>query len=83
MDEHSYETVLVAVDEGVATVTLNRPEALNAFTWQMDREFHEVMWKLEADEDVRAIVVTGAGRAFCGGMDLAGGAEQVFGETAH
>jgi enoyl-CoA hydratase/carnithine racemase len=80
---YSYETVLVDVVDGVATVTLNRPDQLNAFNWKMDGEFHEAMWKCEADEDVRVIVVTGAGRAFCGGMDLSAGAEEVFGDSAH
>ncbi|HVT64998.1 MAG TPA: enoyl-CoA hydratase-related protein [Mycobacteriales bacterium] len=80
---YSYETVLVDVADGVATVTLNRPDQLNSFNWKMDGEFHEAMWKCEADEDVRVIVVTGAGRAFCAGMDLSDGAEDVFGETAH
>lgn len=78
------ETVLVEVDDvGVATLTLNRPDALNSFTPQMDQEFHETMWELDADEAVRVIVVTGAGRAFCGGMDLSAGADAVFGEEAH
>lgn len=77
------ETVLIDIDDGVATLTLNRPEALNSFTLQMDQEFHESMWALDADDEVRAIVVTGAGRAFCGGMDLAAGAEAVFGAEAH
>lgn len=81
--KHSYETVLVEVAHGVATLTLNRPDRLNSFTWQMDREFHEAMWKLEADESVRVIVVTGAGRAFCGGLDLEGGPEKAFGDEAH
>jgi enoyl-CoA hydratase/carnithine racemase len=84
MTDPSYETVLLDVDEhGVATVTLNRPDKLNSFNWKMDGEFHELMWKCEADEDIRVIVVTGAGRAFCGGMDLTEGAENVFGDTAH
>ncbi|HWC33587.1 MAG TPA: enoyl-CoA hydratase-related protein [Mycobacteriales bacterium] len=83
MTDHSYETVLVDVVDGVATVTLNRPDKFNSFNWKMDGEFHEAMWKCEADEDVRVIVVTGAGRAFCGGMDLSDGPEEVFGEAAH
>jgi enoyl-CoA hydratase/carnithine racemase len=74
--------VLVDVDAGVATLTLNRPDAMNAFDQPMDREFHEAMWLLDADEAVRVIVVTGAGRAFCSGIDLAGGAD-VFGADAH
>ena len=77
-----YETVLVDVDEGVATLTLNRPDAMNAFDHTMDRELHEAMWLLEADEAVRVIVVTGAGRAFCSGIDMSGGAD-VFGAEAH
>jgi enoyl-CoA hydratase/carnithine racemase len=77
-----FETVLVDVDAGVATLTLNRPDAMNAFDQTMDREFHEAMWLLEADEAVRVIVVTGAGRAFCSGIDLSGGAD-VFGADAH
>ncbi|HJR24857.1 MAG TPA: enoyl-CoA hydratase-related protein [Acidimicrobiales bacterium] len=79
---YAFETVLVDVDQGVATLTLNRPDAMNAFDPTMDREFHEAMWLLDADEDVRVIVVTGAGRAFCSGIDLAGGAD-VFGAEAH
>ena len=77
-----FETVLVEVDAGVATLTLNRPDAMNAFDHTLDREFHEAMWLLEADEAVRVIVVTGAGRAFCSGIDLSGGAD-VFGADAH
>jgi enoyl-CoA hydratase/carnithine racemase len=82
MTHPEFETVLVDLDDGVATLTLNRPEAMNAFTPTMDREFHEAMWLLEADEAVRVIVVTGAGRAFCSGIDMAGGAD-VFGAEAH
>jgi enoyl-CoA hydratase/carnithine racemase len=79
---YELETVLVAVDAGVATLTLNRPDAMNAFDPTMDREFHEAMWLLEDDEAVRVIVVTGAGRAFCSGIDLSAGAD-VFGADAH
>ena len=83
MSKYEYETVLVEVaDDGVATLTFNRPEAMNAFTPTMDREFHEAMWALDADDAVRVIVVTGAGRAFCAGIDMAGGAD-VFGAEAH
>jgi enoyl-CoA hydratase/carnithine racemase len=78
----TYETMLLDVDGGVATLTLNRPDAMNAFDHVMDLEFHEAMWALDADDDVRVIVVTGAGRAFCAGIDLSAGAE-VFGADAH
>ena len=79
---YEFETVLVELDAGVATLTLNRPDAMNAFDHTMDREFHEAMWQLEADEAVRVIVVTGAGRAFCAGIDMAAGAD-VFSAEAH
>jgi len=79
---YEFETVLVDLDEGVATLTLNRPDAMNAFDQTMDREFHEAMWQLEAYEAVRVIVVTGAGRAFCAGIDMAAGAD-VFSAEAH
>jgi enoyl-CoA hydratase/carnithine racemase len=79
---YEFETVLVELDDGVAILTLNRPDHMNAFDHTMDREFHEAMWLLEADEAVRVIVVTGAGRAFCSGIDMSGGAD-VFGAEAH
>jgi enoyl-CoA hydratase/carnithine racemase len=83
-DTQTYETVLVDVDNGVATLTLNRPDALNAFDMTLDREFHEAMWALDADEAVRVIVVTGAGKAFSSGLDLSSGGAALSGaEAAH
>ena len=69
----SYDTLLVDIDGGVATVTLNRPEQRNAINLRMQQELHESIWGLDADESVRAIVVTGAGKAFCAGIDLTEG----------
>ncbi|WP_341927633.1 crotonase/enoyl-CoA hydratase family protein [Nocardioides psychrotolerans] len=67
----AYETLDWAVDgDGVATLTINRPDALNAFDLTMARELERVFLTDARDEDVRAVVVTGAGRAFCAGMDL-------------
>lgn len=67
----SWETLDWAVDaDGVATLTLNRPDALNAFSVTMARELEQVFVAAADDDTVRAIVVTGAGRAFCAGMDL-------------
>jgi enoyl-CoA hydratase len=67
----TYETLLLERPrEGVALVILNRPERLNAITFQMFDEFHEVCAELAADTSVRAVVVTGAGRGFCSGLDL-------------
>jgi enoyl-CoA hydratase/carnithine racemase len=82
--EKTYDTVLVDIDDGVATLTLNRPDAMNAFDMQMDLEFHQAMWDLDAAEEVRVIVVTGAGRAFSSGLDLsAGGGAVAEAEAAH
>ena len=67
------ETVLYEVADGVATVTLNRPEAMNAWTAQLADDLQRAMGAADADEAVRAVVVTGAGRAFCAGADLSGG----------
>ena len=67
----SYETLDWAVDaDGIATLTLNRPDALNAFDLTMARELERVFLTDARDDAVRAVVVTGAGRAFCAGMDL-------------
>lgn len=66
-----YETLTWQVDDdGIATLTINRPDALNAFDLTMARELLEVFTTDAHDDAVRAVVVTGAGRAFCAGMDL-------------
>lgn len=65
------ETVLYETDGAVAIITLNRPDALNALSVQLRAELAEALRQAEADDSIRAIVVTGAGeRAFCAGMDL-------------
>jgi len=64
------QTVAHSVDDGVLTVTLNRPEQLNAFTVTMADELERTFREVNDDDTVRAVVVTGAGRAFCAGMDL-------------
>jgi enoyl-CoA hydratase/carnithine racemase len=68
----SYEQILYGVSDGVATVTLNRPEALNAWTDVMAEEVWQAMHAAERDAEVRVIVLTGAGRAFCAGGDVTG-----------
>jgi len=70
-----YEQILTETKDGILTVTLNRPDKLNAFTATMMTELIDVFTKVNADDDVRAIVVTGAGRGFCAGADLSGGAD--------
>jgi enoyl-CoA hydratase/carnithine racemase len=69
----SFEEIGYEVDEGVLTITLNRPDRLNAFTPTMGRELIEAFDRSDADDDVRAVIVTGAGRGFCAGADLGGG----------
>lgn len=60
--------------DGVATITLHRPEALNAFSGRMGKELGDAYRHCDEDDDVRAVILTGAGRAFCAGADLSGGA---------
>ena len=71
------EGILLAVADGVATLTLNRPDRLNALVPAMIDAFESAVRQCEADPDVRAIVVTGAGRGFCSGLDLAALADTV------
>jgi enoyl-CoA hydratase/carnithine racemase len=74
----SYNTLRYEVAENILTLTLNRPEQLNAFTIEMAHELIDAFNRASNDDEVRAVVVTGAGRAFCAGMDLAQ-AGNVFG----
>jgi 2-(1,2-epoxy-1,2-dihydrophenyl)acetyl-CoA isomerase len=66
----AYENVLVEVADGVGTLTLNRPDKLNAFAGTMRQEIAAAVRELAADDRVRVIVITGAGRAFCAGADI-------------
>jgi enoyl-CoA hydratase/carnithine racemase len=82
----AFEQILTEVDDGVLTITLNRPDRLNAWTGQMGAELIEALDQSDADDDVRAVIITGAGRGFCAGADLeAGGGtfdHRARGETA-
>ena len=69
------EQIHTDLADGVLQITLNRPERLNAWTPTMARELHEAFDQADADDDVRAVVVTGAGRGFCAGADLGAGGE--------
>ena len=72
MTTHTYETLTHSTDEdGVCTLTLSRPDVLNAFNVTMARELEQFFREHAMDDEIRAVVVTGAGRAFCAGMDLA------------
>lgn len=66
----AYKDILYDVTDAVATVTLNRPDRLNAWTAQMEDEVRDAMAKAAADEAVRVIILTGAGRGFCAGADM-------------
>lgn len=70
-----FSQVNYEVSEGIATITLNRPEKLNAFTNTMLHEIISAFDLTDANDDVRAVIVTGAGRAFCAGADLSSGGE--------
>jgi enoyl-CoA hydratase/carnithine racemase len=74
-----YETLLYEVNDSVLTVTLNRPEKLNAFNAVMGPEIVDVVGRADRDDDIRVVIFTGAGRAFCAGADLAKGAESFTG----
>ena len=76
-----FEHIQYEVVEGVGLVTLNRPHALNALTGTMLAELHQALERADADDAVRVVIVTGAGRAFCAGADLSAGA-QTFDNAA-
>ncbi len=67
-----YEHLIYAKEEGIATITLNRPQKLNAFTSAMYQGLSEILEDVARDEEVRVVVVTGTGRAFCVGADVKG-----------
>lgn len=68
----AYETIIYEKQNGVATITLNRPQSLNAFIPQMNQEVLQALKEGERDQEVRCVMITGAGRAFCAGQDLKG-----------
>jgi enoyl-CoA hydratase/carnithine racemase len=74
-DDAQFEQITTDVADRVLTITLNRPERLNAWTSTMARELIEAFDRADGDDEVRAIVLTGAGRGFCAGADLASGGE--------
>jgi enoyl-CoA hydratase/carnithine racemase len=73
MSTTNYGTIAYDVDGGIATITLDRPDRLNAFTVTMQRELCAAVDEVDADPAVRVVVVTGRGRGFCAGADLGGG----------
>jgi enoyl-CoA hydratase/carnithine racemase len=77
----TFEQIRVERNGPVVLVTLDRPDAMNAWTWQMSAELGSAFAEADEDDEVRAIVVTGAGRAFCAGADLGGGGGTFSGES--
>jgi len=76
-----YETIHYGVEDGIATLTLAQPARLNAFNDLMMAEMIDVFDRIDADDDVRAVIVTGEGRAFCAGADLSAGPDGFLTET--
>ena len=70
-----YEAIIYEVEDNILTITLNRPEHLNAFNGQMSSEVHNALDRADADDNVKAIIFTGSGRGFCAGADLSSGNE--------
>lgn len=68
-----FETITLGIDDGIATITLNRPDRLNAFTGQMMADLIAAFDITDTDDAVRVVIITGAGRGFCAGADLAAG----------
>ena len=66
----SFETIIYEADQHVATITLNRPERLNAITKQLENELFDALHAADSSEDIRVVVLTGAGRGFCAGADM-------------
>src|SRR5260370_25367232 len=69
------DQITAELESGILTITLNRPDRLNAWTQQMASELMETFDRVDADDEVRVVIVTGAGRAFCAGADLEKGGE--------
>jgi enoyl-CoA hydratase/carnithine racemase len=78
----AYEDILFEASDGIAVVTLNRPDRLNAYTPTMGRELAEAFAACDADDAIRVVIVTGAGRGFCAGADLARGGGSFDREAA-
>ncbi|WP_050626656.1 enoyl-CoA hydratase-related protein [Bradyrhizobium viridifuturi] len=79
----NYEQITCDIDGPLMIVTLNRPDKLNAYTGTMGAEIADAFQRADQDDDVRAIIVTGAGRAFCAGADVSGGANSFDTSGSH
>ena len=70
MNTTDYETILTTLVDGVMTITMNRPDRLNAWTYKMGAEMQQVIEAGNASEEVDVFIITGAGRGFCAGADI-------------
>ena len=73
MADQSFEQIQLSIEDRVALITLNRPDQMNTWTPIMSRELSDAMYECDDNDEVRAVILTGAGRAFCAGADLSGG----------
>jgi enoyl-CoA hydratase/carnithine racemase len=78
MQTMSFETILVETANLIGTITLNRPEQYNTFSSQLAEELYEALKQLDKDDEVRVVILKGAGKAFCAGIDI----NELFGKTA-
>lgn len=76
----TYQTITLGIEDGIATLTLSRPEKMNALTSEMVREIIDACDVIDADDDIRAVIFTGAGKAYCAGADISGGANDFLTE---
>ena len=79
----TYDFITCEVERSTLVITLNRPDKLNAYTGAMGSEIEDAFRKADADDDIRVIIVTGAGRAFCAGADVSGGASSFDTSDVH
>lgn len=76
-----YELIIFEISDQIATITLNRPERLNAWTYEMGNEIWDALMKVESDPNLRVTIITGAGRGFCAGADLSRGSSTFDGSN--
>ena len=81
MADQSFEQIQLSIEDRVALITLNRPDQMNTWTPIMSRELSDAMYECDDNDQVRAVILTGAGRAFCAGADLSGGEGGFTGKT--
>ncbi|MFY8021104.1 MAG: enoyl-CoA hydratase-related protein, partial [Bacteroidia bacterium] len=81
----SYETILFDVKDGVASLTLNRPDVFNAFNEQLSADVLDALKKTAKDKSIRVLIITGSGKAFCSGQDLKSiaGTKRSLSESIH